>query len=98
MQNNGTLKDKLHAMREGEVLAISSKDLANYYCGGKIPIPAHNHASPYHLRTKSEKAVLLRRAYRELILTLRLPPEGFEAEEMPGSVFRIQFIRMERSK
>jgi len=74
---------------------VSSKDLANYYCGGKMPIPAHNHASPYHLRTKSEKAVLLCRAYRELILALRYPPEGFEAEEMAGSEFRIRFVRLE---
>ena len=95
MTNNGTLKSKLLAMREGEVLVMGSKDLANLYCGGKCPMPSHI-VSPYHKLQRDEKAGVLSKAYRELILALRFPPDGFDAEELTGPEFRIQFVRLYR--
>lgn len=95
--NNGTLKSKLALLREGEVLVLNSKDVANMYCGGKYPIPAHRQ-SPYHRLTKPEQCSLVRRAYKELILALKFPPQGVEADELPGAEFRVEFIRMERSR
>lgn len=91
---NGTLKNVLNRLREGEVLVVGSKDLANYYCGGRCPIPAHT-TSPYHLLTKPEQCALVRKAYKELIVALKFPPQGVEAEELTGSEFKIQFTRLE---
>jgi hypothetical protein len=95
LSNNGSLKNRLVQLREGEVVVLGSKDLANYYCGGKCPIPAHR-TSPFHQLEKVEKQKLTIRAYKELIVALKFPPEGIEAEELPGSEFRIQFVRMEK--
>lgn len=97
MSNNGTLKSRLERLRDGEVLVVTSKDLANYYCGGACPIPSHK-SSPFHSLEKTERHRLTIRAYKELIVALKFPPRGVEAEELPGQEFRIQFVRMEDGK
>lgn len=91
-----TLKHQLLGLREGEVIVISTKGLANYRNGSTITIPSGaRDANSYHRLPKTEKCRAILKAHKELVLALRYPPDGVHAEEMPGQEFRVRFIRME---
>ena len=95
IENNGfALKRKLENLREGEVFSIKVKDLANFYAGGDIKI-SPKPGNPYFGLPKEEKMRLIAKAYRDLILLLRKPPENIYAEETPGSLFGVCFIKLE---
>lgn len=92
-----SLKYKLQNLREGEVLTVSTKDLANFHNGGAIRIPngqPTNERSPYHLLSPQERGAAIVQAYNELRLLLRQPPPGVVAEELPGSQFKVRFARI----
>lgn len=91
-----TLKCQLLALREGEAIVVSTRGLANYRNGSTIVIPpGARDANSYHRLPKTEKCRALLKAYQELVLSLKFPPEGVVAEEMPGHEFKVRFIRME---
>lgn len=93
-----TLKFKLLHLREGEVLDVSTKDLANYHNGGSIRIQngAPKKATPLYSLDPRERSAAVVRAYKELKLLLVQPPPGVSAEELPGEEFRIRFVRTEK--
>lgn len=93
-----SLKAKLMGLREGEVLTVSTRDLANYHNGGEIRIPngrPNQDHSPYHCLESRAQCAAIVRAYKELRLLLLRPPPGIIAEELPGSQFRVRFVRIE---
>lgn len=95
---NRTLKLRLLSLREGEVLTITTRDLANYHNGGSIKIPARAPSatsSPYLLLDTCEKKSALVKAFQELRDLSVRPPPGVFAEELPGREFRIRFVRIE---
>ncbi|MEM0344092.1 MAG: hypothetical protein QXU73_07610 [Thermoplasmata archaeon] len=92
------MKWKLLNLREGEVLEVSTKDLANYHNGGAINIPngaPQQHTPLYRMDPKGRSAAIVR-AYKELRLFLLHPPPGIIAEELPGAQFRVRFVRIEQ--
>lgn len=92
-----SLKNVLSQLKEGQPLEISSRDLANYQNGGRLPIENGGHRQPINTMDKREKSAAIVRAYRELKLELLSPPQGIFAEELQGSEFRVRFVRIESS-
>jgi len=98
MENNAfVLKRKLETLREGEIFSITVKELANFYAGGEMKLHPgrENSASPFLTLSKKEKMSHMQKAYRDLILFLRNPPDNIHAEEKSGSFFGVSFLKLE---
>jgi len=95
-ENNGFIfKRKIENLRDGELFSVTVKDLANFYAGGELKVSNGDRTSPYSRLSKHEKISYTSRAYRDLILLLRNPPDNIHAEELAGSHFGVSFLKLE---